>query len=253
MTYTVKAAAELAGVSVRTLHHYDHVGLLVPSSVTEAGYRLYSDRDLERLQQILFFRTLGFELKVIKDVLDRPDFDRLEALHTHRERLAIMQAQFTTLLATCDRTIAALEGELPLEPKDMFEGFDEKQMAAYQAEAEERWGHTDAWKQSQERMKGYTKADYQALKEDMAALWQAYADVMDRGPESPEAQACAERQFRMFNEKFYDMGPEMYRNLASMYGEDERFAANYDKVRPGLAVFVRDTIHVYCDRASAKA
>lgn len=253
MAHTVKTAARLAGVSVRTLHHYDHLGLLVPSSVSEAGYRLYSDDDLARLQQILFFRTLGFELKVIKEVLDRPDFDRLGALHAHRERLAMLHAQFGTLLATCDRTIAALEGGQPMAPDDMFEGFDEKQMAAYQAEAEERWGHTEAWRQSQERMKHYTKADYQAMKAEVGALFQSYAEVMAHGHRSPEALACADRQFHMFNTKFYDMGLEFYRNLATMYVDDGRFAATFERIKPGQAVFVRDAIHAYCDREAAKA
>src|SRR4051812_975594 len=120
MSYTVKAAATFAGVSVRTLHHYDHVGLLVPSAVSESGYRLYSDDDLARLQQILFYRELGFELKVIKEVLEQPDFDRRAALISHRAHLTEMQGRLGKILETCDRTIAALEGGLLMEPKDMF-------------------------------------------------------------------------------------------------------------------------------------
>jgi hypothetical protein len=134
----------------------------------------------------------------------------------------------------------------------MFEGFDEKQMAEWQDEAKARWGNTEAWKQSQERMKHYTKADYQALKEEQQALWQRYADVMDRGADSPEALAAADAQFKMFNGKFYDLSYEMYRNLASMYVDDPRFAKTYNDIKPGLAVFVRDAIHGYCDREEAR-
>lgn len=251
MPHTVKKAAELSGVSVRTLHHYDHIGLLCPSESTEAGYRLYSDGDLARLQQVLFFRELGFELKRIKELLDEPGFDRLAALRSHRQLLAGMQGRLGQLLATCDKSIAAMEGGQTMAAQELFDGFDEEAQDRLQAEAKERWGHTEAWRQSQARMKGFTKEDVARLKADMKALWGGYAKVMHGPADGPEALAMAAEQHRFFEARFYDCPLAMYRNLATMYVEDERFHGNFETLSPGLTQFVRDAIHAYCDREEA--
>jgi DNA-binding transcriptional MerR regulator len=249
VSYTIKRAAEIAGVSVRTLHHYDHVGLLVPAGVSEAGYRLYADDDMARLQQILFYRELGFELKAIKALLDQPDHDRLEALERHRALLGGVHGRLARLITTCDRTIAALKGGPPVATEEMFDGFGDPELAEWQREAEARWGDSPAMKQSKERLKHYTAADYQRLKENGKRAMQALAELIDRPPDDPELQARIAESHRYIHETFYDCPLEMYRGLGDMYVDDPRFKANYDKFAPGLAVLVRDAIHIYVDRA----
>lgn len=253
MAYTVKQAAKLAGVSVRTLHHYDHIGLLKPSDVSAAGYRLYDEDDLARLQQILFFRELGFELKAIGPILDRPGFDRRESLKLHRRMLLERQRRLQTLLTTLDRTIESLEKEAPMSTEELFAGFDEserKQLIEWQDEAKQRWGETEAYRQSAARTKGYTKVDWDAIKAEQEAIQQGFADLSDRDVADPEVQALVDRHYRQINERFYDLPIPMFRNLGRMLGDDPRYAKNYDKRRPGTAAFVREAIAAYCDARS---
>lgn len=247
MSYTVKKAAQLSGVTVRTLHHYGHLGLLVPSALSPAGYRLYSDDDLARLQQILFFRELGFELKAIGPILDRPDFNRRAALQTHRKVLVDQRHRLQTLIDTVDRTIDALQKETPMKPEELFEGFDQDQVKAWNEEARERWGRTDAYTQSQERTARYTKADWDAIKIEQERINQGMADLMERSPTDADVQTLVEAHYRQLNERFYDCPIEQYRCMSNIYVDDPRFAANYDKVRPGLSKFMRDAVHAFCD------
>jgi DNA-binding transcriptional MerR regulator len=244
MAYTVKAVAALAGISVRALHHYDEIGLLRPAATSPAGYRLYDDHDLARLQQILFFRELGLGLKEIGPILDRPGFDHLEALRSHRALLLEQQGRLETLIKSVDRSIDALEKEVPMDHKQMFEGFDHSQ---YEDEVRERWGHTEAYKQSQERTSRYTKADWDAVKAESLAIQQDLAALMDRPVTDPAVQAVIERHYRQINERFYDCPLAMYRNLASIWVDDPRFTKNIDKVKPGLARFQHDAAIAFCD------
>src|SRR6478672_8186019 len=151
MGYTVKVVAEMAGVSVRTLHHYDRIGLLPPAATSPAGYRLYSDADLERLQQVLFFRELGFSLHDVKAIVASPDFDRTEALRAHRRLLVEQQGRLGRLVDLVDRTIASLEKGEPMADKERFAAFDDSKANEYREEARQRWGHTDAYKESERR------------------------------------------------------------------------------------------------------
>ncbi|MDB5099230.1 MAG: MerR family transcriptional regulator, partial [Cyanobacteria bacterium RYN_339] len=245
--YTVKAVAALAGISVRALHHYDEIGLLRPAASSPAGYRLYDDGDLARLQQILFFRELGFGLKEIGPILDRPGFDQRAALSSHRALLLEKQRRLETLINSVDRTIDALERGVPMDNQQRFEGFDDGQLQEWKDEARERWGHTDAYKQSQARTSKYTQADYDAIKRENQEVNEGLAALMDGPPSAPDALALIERHYRQINDRFYDCPIAMYRNLATMWVDDPRFAANYDKVKPGLSVFVRDVAHAFCD------
>lgn len=253
MTYTVKSVAEAAGISVRTLHHYDEIGLLKPAMVSEAGYRLYAEPDLERLQQILFFRELGFALQEIRAILDSPSFDRKQALLSHRELLLEKQKRLDTLIRSLDRSIESMERGLPMDKNELFEGFDEAQQAKYREEAAARWGreHVD---ESYRRTANYTKADWARLQDEMQAIGAEMAAGMDRGdPGAPEVQAAVEHWHRFINEKFYDCSLEVFRGLGDLYVDDARFTATYEKIRPGLAPFLRQAMHEYCDRREAKA
>ena len=244
---TVGQVAERFAITVRTLHHYDEVGLLSPSERTRAGYRLYSEQDLTRLQHVVVYRRLGFALEEIALLLENPE--SVEQ-HLRRQRAAVTSRldEMRDLVAAIDR---ALEREMNSERatddelKELFgEGFHDAQ-----AEAEERWGETDAWRQSRERTKNYSKADWEEVKAESDRTHQAFTDAMDAGepPTSDVAMGAAELH-RASMQRFYDCSYDMHRNLADMYVSDPRFTASYDEIRPGMSHYVRDAIHANADR-----
>lgn len=249
MAYTVGRVAELAAVSIRTLHHYDEIGLLRPAAVSEAGYRLYAEADLERLQQILFFKELGFALPEIKAILDDPAFDRRTALRQHREALLERQGRLVLLIRSIDNTLEAMERGIQMPAKDLFDGFDHAQ---YEEEARQRWGNSKEYQESAKRTGGYTKADWEAIKAEGMAIYTDLASVMDRDPADPAVQAAIQRHHQQINDRFYTCSTAVYRGLGEMYVQDERFTANIDKVKPGLARFMNQAMQVYCDRLEGK-
>ncbi len=247
MGYTVKQVAKLAGVTVRTLHHYDAIGLLRPAAVSPAGYRLYSDADLERLQQVLFFRELGFSLREIGRALSSPDFDRREALTMHRRLLVEKRRRVHALIRSVDRSIAAMDGGEDMSSSAMFEGFDESKLREYREEARRRWGDTPAWAESERRTAGYTQQDWQYIQAESDEINRGLAALMERDPAEPEAQALVGRWHALINDRFYECSPQAFRGLGDLYVEDSRFAAHYDPWRPGLAAFLRRAMHAYAD------
>ncbi len=253
-TRTVRQLAKLAGVSVRTLHHYDQIKLLRPSARTDAGYRLYGDADALRLQQILFYRELDFPLAEIQVILDRPGFDQIEALRDHRRMLTERAERLARLLRTVDRTIAKLTGEntMPLTDEDIYEGFSPEERAklkGYEAEAADRWSEMAA--ESGRRVRQMTKAQWQAIQQEGGAVTQRMAELMGRPVGDADVQAAIARQHAWI-ENFYPCPAEIFRGLGQMYVDDPRFAANYEKVKPGLAVFMRDAMMYYADHTLAK-
>jgi MerR family transcriptional regulator, thiopeptide resistance regulator len=241
--HTVKAAAHIAGVSVRTLHHYDQIGLLKPAAHSSAGYRLYDDRDLQRLQQVLFFKELGFDLKEVKRILSDPSFDHRAALVRHRKLLLERQERLGRLIKAVDHSLAALKKGKPMDTK-MFDGFD---AAQYEEEARQRWGHTDAWKQSQDRWKKLTKQDLADIQQEGKSVIDGLVALSDESPADPRVQALVARHHRQINDRFYTCPVEILRQLGEAYVDDPRFAAFYDQFQTGLATFLRDAIRVYCD------
>jgi DNA-binding transcriptional MerR regulator len=252
MVYTVKAVADLAKLTVRALHHYDHIGLLRPSGVSPAGYRLYGEADLERLQQILFFRELGFCLEDIKAILDSPGFDRREALLAHKRLLLEQRGRLDTLILSVDRSIHALERGIPMDQHTMFEGFDDAKLREYQEEARTRWG-SEQVDESIRRASRYTKEDWVAIQAETNEINQTLAARMDGDPADPEVQRQVDRWFHLINDRYYDCSLEVFRGLGDLYVEDSRFTAFYDAVRPGLAQFKRAAMHAYCDRQAGKS
>jgi DNA-binding transcriptional MerR regulator len=248
--YKVKEVADLAGVSVRTLHHYDEIGLLTPESVTTAGYRLYSERELERLQQILFFKEIGFPLQEIKTILDSPGFDRERALIAHRELLIEKKKRLEDLINTVDKTIDAVKGGIVMDKKDMFEGFDmtsiEEHQKKYATEARQKYGDTivDA---SEKRVSAYSKDDWADIMRKWEDIYRRVIEAMDRGPADPQVQKAVGELRKLFTDYFYDCTPEIFRGLGDLYVTDERFTANIDKYKVGLAAFLREAMHIYCD------
>lgn len=250
MPYTVKQVAKLAGISVRTLHHYDQIGLFRPGAVSQAGYRLYSEEDLTRLQQILFFRELDFPLAEIQQIMARPGFDRRQALQDHRRLLEARRTRLDTLLTSVARTLETLEGGPPMDPHDMFEGFDRQQLDAYREEAKARWG-ADVVEASYQRLGRNGKEGMKAAFEASGVIFTRLGQLMDRDPGDPEVQEQIDRWFRLINDRFYDCSLELFRGLGDMYVDDARFTATYDTYAKGLAAFKREAMHRYCDRRAA--
>lgn len=237
--YRVKDVAALAGVTVRTLHHYDAIGLLVPSARSGTGYRLYSDADLLRLQQILIGRTLGMPLESIRRMLDDPEHDRRAALLTQREQLARRVERAEAMLRAVDEALAALDskGDDQMNHEKLFDGFDP---SAYEEEVEQRWGNTEAYAESRRRTKRYTDADWREIKAESEEIMSALAERMKAGldPSSPESVALAERHRQHTERWFYPCSPAMHRGLADMYEADERFQQAFERHAEGLCEYL---------------
>lgn len=246
---TVGQVAERFGVTVRTLHHYDEIGLLTPSERTWSGYRLYTAADLERLATIVVYRRLGFGLEEIAALLhSRADV----AEHLRRQRATVITRidELRALVTALDHALeAAMEGRPATteELKEMFgDGFDE----AYAAEAQERWGDTPAWSQSQARTAAHGTADWATIKDEMDAVNAAFVAALTAGEPAHGAAAmdAAEAHRRHINDRFYDVSYAMHRGLADIYVADPRFTATYEELAPGLAAYVRDAIYANADR-----
>lgn len=240
----VGEVAALAHLTIRTLHHYDSIGLLRPSGRSEAGYREYTEQDLERLQTVLLYRELGFGLGEIRDLLADPGFDRREALRAQRAQLARRSGQLDAMIALIDKTLAAMDEGIPMERTDMFEAFGDFDPAEHEAETQARWGETDAYRESARRARQYTKDDWRRFKAESDAVNEAVAALMDAGvaPDDPRAMDAAERHRLLVDSWFYPCPPEMHEHLGRMYVEDGRFTATYERIRPGMAVYLRDAI-----------
>lgn len=251
MTYTVGEVAKLAHVSVRTLHHYDEVGLLEASERSRAGYRLYSDDDLATLQQVLFYKELGIGLDEIRELMADPAFDRREALVSQRDQVARQLERLEALRGLIDKTLISMEGGIPMTKEDMFEVFGDFDPAQYEDEAQQRWGDTDAYRESARRTKKYAKADWQRFKDEQEALGARMIALFDAGvePTDPRSMDVAEEARLQIDTWFYPLSREMHVCLGEMYVADPRFKANYDKMRDGLAQWLCDAIKANAARA----
>lgn len=246
MRLSISETAVLTKVSVRTLHYYDEIGLLKPSDVTEAGYRYYDDEALMTLQQILFYRELDFPLKEIKYILNSPGYDRNDALMRHRELIEMKQRRLSGLLALIDNT---LKGERAMN----FEAFDMKEIEdakeKYSREAKERWGDTQAYKESIKRTESYGKEEWNVIQEEMHRIWKAFADSMEKAPADDSVQVLVEDWKKLLTKNFYPCTIEILAGLGDMYTSDERFRKSMDCYREGTAEYMGRAIRIYCDRA----
>ena len=243
MAFTVGELSRLTGVTVRTLHHYDEIGLVVPSQRTPAGYRLYDDKDVIRLQQVLLFRELGLPLDEIAFAIDEAG-TREELLLKHREVLVAKRARLDTMLSALDNALGALAKGQAMQPDDvkqMFNGFDPSQ---YEDEVKERWGDTEAYKESMRRTKKYGKAEWDQIQRDWGTIYSALADHMKAGTPVDDAavQSLVEKHRAHIDRWFYPCSKDMHKGLGAMYVQDARFAANLDKVAPGFAQYLADAI-----------
>jgi DNA-binding transcriptional MerR regulator len=250
MSWTVGELARLAGITVRTLHHYDRIGLVRPGERTSAGYRSYDGRDLDRLQQVLVYRELGFPLEEVATLLDDPGADPLAHLRRQhrllRERLERTQA----MVAAVEKEMEARQMGIQLTPEERFEVFGDADPAQYDAEAEERWGETEAWAESRRRVSSYGKADWLRITAEAADVERRFAEALRDGVPADSAPALdlAEEHRQHISRWFYDCPPEMHAGLGRMYVEDERFTAHYEQLAPGLARYVSTAVQANAAR-----
>ena len=243
--YAIGELAALASVTVRTLHHYDEIGLLRPCGRTVAGHRRYSREDLNRLREILVYRELDFGLDAIASMLADTGSDIEAHLRNQHRMLRARINRDQALLRALEKELEARTMGMALTPQEQFEVFGtDKVGGEWAADAEERWGDTDAWRESQRRAARYTKEDWIEMKMQSDVVLRAYADAMTAGvaATSEQAMALAEGNRRFISRWFYDCSHAMQRNLAEMYVADERFRATYDAAVPGLAQYVHDAV-----------
>ncbi len=233
----VKEVAELIGISVRTLHHYDEIGLLKPDQITDAGYRVYSDENLEKLQQILFFKELGFPLKQIRDIMNSPTYDQEEALRMHRKMLIEKRDRLTQMLQTIDKTIAYMKGEIMMTNKEKFEGFNFDHNP-YEREARERWG-SEIVDKANANVAGMDQQQFNDIFRKLAA-------IRHLAPQSTEAQALMKEWYQLLN-GIHSYSLDAFEGLGQMYVLDERFTQNIDQFGEGLASFMCEAMAFYAD------
>jgi DNA-binding transcriptional MerR regulator len=250
LSYTVGEVARLAHVTVRMLHHYDEIGLLVPGERSQAGYRVYSDADLERLQQILFYRELGFPLEEVGSILDAPGDDALDHLRRQRVALEDRIARLQAMVAAVQSAMEAREMGMSLTPEERFEVFGEWPLEEHEKEAAERWGETAAYQESARRTARYTKEDWLRIKANADALDEKLAALVRAGvdPSSQAAMDLAEEHRLQIHETFYDCSHEMHVGLGDMYVADARFNDRYEDLAPGLATFLHEAIRANAAR-----
>ncbi|MFJ4686166.1 MerR family transcriptional regulator [Streptomyces sp. NPDC088789] len=244
MSYSVGQVAGFAGVTVRALHHYDTIGLLVPSERSHAGHRRYNDADLDRLQQILFHRELGFPLEEVSALLDDPDADPRAHLRRQHTLLTARIEKLKKMAAAVEHAMEARDMGINLTPEEKFEVFGDFDPDRYEEEVRRRWGGTDAHRESQRRAATFTKEDWKRLTEEFDAIHRRMADLMAAGtPADSEAAMAVAEEHRLFiSAAHYPCSYEMHTGLGDMYVADARFTATYDTIRPGLAAYLRDAI-----------
>ena len=243
---TVKQLADLAGVSTRTLHYYDEIGLLRPRRIAANGYRQYDRPALFRLQQIRFYRVLGLSLDQIRSILDQPGYDPLQALHRHRQALQSEADRLRTLLATLDKTILHMEGKTRMSNDELFTGFTPEQEQAHEAEARRRWGDEKV-SESARRWKSTSQADRQRILNEGGAIYLELNANLARDPGSPEVQALIGRWHQHLR-YFYEPTPEILRGLGTAYATDPAFADFFARFDAALPEFMQRAIDIYCDR-----
>ncbi|MCI4167617.1 MerR family transcriptional regulator [Bacillus spizizenii] len=251
MKYQVKQVADIAGVSIRTLHHYDDIQLLKPSALTDAGYRLYSDADLERLQQILFFREIGFRLDDIKEMLDHPNFDRKAALQSQKDMLMKKKQRMEEMIQTVDRTLQSIKGGEHMDKRDLFAGLSmkdiEEHQQTYADEVRKLYGREIA-EETEKRTSAYSADDWRAIMAEFDSIYRQIAARMIHGPDDAEVQSAVGAFRDHISQYHYECTLDIFRGLGEVYITDERFTNAINQYGEGLAAFLREAIIIYCDQ-----
>lgn len=243
--YTIKQLSTLAGVTPRTLRHYDQIDLLKPESVGDNGYRFYGEKSMMRLQLILFYREFGFSLESIGDVLNRPDFQVLGALEAHRESLQKRIRRLEHLIQTVEVTIRHLNGEKAMSPKKLFEGFREEEQEEYAKQAEQMYD-PETVRESNRKWKSYSAEKKQAILDEGKQVYEDLIAAMPKGVDAPEVQAIIER-WRKHMDYFWTPNLNQLLGIVTMYGESPDFKANFDQLHPELADFFLEAVSIYVE------
>jgi len=249
MEYTVQKLSKLAGVSTRTLRYYDEIEILKPARINSSGYRIYGENEVNRLQQIMFYRELGISLDNIKNIITSPTFDEASALVEHREKLLDKREQIDRLIANVEKTIALTEGRINMTDKEKFEGFKQKMIddneKQYGKEIREKYGN-DTVEKSNKKLKGMTEEQFEALTNLEKQVKETLVEAFKTGdPAGDLAQKAADLHKQWLTYSWPQYSKEAHAGLAQMYVDDERFTAYYDKEQPGTAIFLRDAILIY--------
>jgi len=241
--FTVKQLSQMAGVTPRTLHHYDDIGLLKPSHIGDNGYRYYGEEALLKLQQILFYRELDFPLEEIKRIMGRRDFDVLGALQGHKQALQKKAARLSQLLVTVDNTIQHIQGEKLMSQKGLFKGFSEEEQEKLAQEAEQMYDPATV-RESNRKWKSYSEVEKETILAEGKVIYSDLAAVVSAGAGSREVQAVIARWHKHM-QYFWSPNDEQLLGLADLYNDDPRFRDNYEKVAPNLSEFMREAVKVY--------
>lgn len=258
-SYTVRQVAAFAGVSVRTLHLYDEIGLLKPANRTESRYRLYGEQELLRLQQILFYKELDFSLEEIGRILDSPDFDIVQALSQHKISLAAKRERLDTLLETIDKTINHIihttnEGDFQMKPEELYEGLPKEFATTYRDEAHKHWGN--AVKKSEEALRKMNKADLAKLRDDFKENWKILSTMTTQDPTSDKVQERIVRHYALTRALWgtsasADNQASQFQGLGELYIEDPRFTEVDGMQVPGFGAFMNKAMSYFAETALA--
>lgn len=249
MEYTVQKLASLAGISTRTLRYYDEIGILKPARMNSSGYRIYGEKEVDRLQQIMFYRELGVSLKKIQEILTSPFFDRVSALREHHEKLLQKRNQLDLLINNVEKTIAFTEGRIKMSDKEKFEGFKKKMIdeneKKYGKEIREKYGD-ETIDQSNAKLMNMPEEQYNEMQRINAQFMKTLKEAFEIGDPSNEvAQKAVDLHRQWLSYTWPKYNKEAHAGLAQMYVDDKRFTAYYDKEQPGMAKFLRDAIFIY--------
>lgn len=241
----ISEVAKLTGITVRTLHYYDEIGLLKPSEITEAGYRLYSREDLEILQQILFFRELDFPLSQIKEIMNNPNYDKEEALKKQKELLIQQRQRIEGLIKLIEKRI---EGDNNMSFKEFDMNEIEENKKKYAKEVKERWGTSKAYEESEKKTSSYNKEKWGDINQETSEIFKGFAELRNSDPGSEEVQELVRRWQKYITDNFYTCTNEILSGLGLMYVEDKRFKENLDKNGEGTAKLMAEAIKIYCSK-----
>ena len=249
MEYTIQKLAAIAGISTRTLRYYDEIGILKPARINSSGYRIYGPFEVDRLQQILFYRELGVSLDQIKSIITDSSFDGANALREHRQKLLEKRKQLDVLIANVEKTIANTEGRIKMSTKEKFEGFKKKMIEdnekKYGKEIRNQYGNETVEK-SNAKLMNMTQEQYEEVTALAEQVAKTLAEAFQTGDPAGElAQKTAELHMQWLSYYWEQYSKEAHAGLAQMYVDDERFTAYYDKEQPGTAEFLRDAIFIF--------
>ena len=250
MEYTVNKLSKMSGVSARTLRYYDEIGLLRPVRVASSGYRLYGQNELDTLQQILFYRELGFPLDEIKSILYAPEFDRAKAFERHLAELSIKRERLDLLMNNVAKSMSTMKGETTMTDNEKFEGFKQSLIDGneqkYGSEIRSKYGD-EAVNASNAKLKGLTQEQYDESEQLRIAYEGKLKEAVETGnPAGESAQQACDLHRRWLCVFYPSYSKEYHKGLGEMYVSDERFKVNYEKIAPGCAEFFRDAINMYC-------